>query len=119
MSAGVLVGAAPASRIEISRRAYAGNVALLRAVVGPDCTVSSVVKGNAYGHGIRNVVELAEEQGIRHFSVFQAAEAAEVLAASRRGSDAMVMGHLAPEEIEWAVESDQGLMVFAETVFAQ
>lgn len=112
MSAGVLVGATPASRIEISRRAYARNVALLRAVVGPDCTVSSVVKGNAYGHGIRNVVELAEEQGIRHFSVFQAAEAVEVLAASRLDSDAMVMGHLAPEEIEWAVENEVSFFVF-------
>jgi alanine racemase len=98
--------------MEISRRAYGNNLELLRSLVGPDCTVSSVVKGNAYGHGIRTVVELAEGHGIRHFSVFQAAEAAEVLAASTRGSDVMVMGFLAPEEVDWAVENDVSFFVF-------
>jgi len=112
VSTAMLVGGQPASRIEISRSAYAANVRLLRSVIGPDCVLSSVVKGNAYGHGIRNVVELAEGRGVRHFSVFQAAEAAEVLAASRHGSRAMVMGYLAPEEIEWAVEHDVSFFVF-------
>jgi alanine racemase len=107
-----LIGGAPASRIEISRRAYVRNHKLLRSVIGPDCVFSSVVKGNAYGHGVRNIVELAEAQGVRHFSVFQAFEAAEVLAASREKSEAMVMGYLAPEEIEWAVEHDVSFFVF-------
>jgi len=107
-----LIGGQPASRIEISRRAYARNHNLLRSVIGPDCVLSSVVKGNAYGHGIRNIVELAEAQGVRHFSVFQAAEAAEVLTASQAGSEVMVMGYLAPEEIEWAVEHDVSFFVF-------
>lgn len=107
-----VAGIVPASRIEISRRAYRNNVKLLRSVVGQDCTISSVVKGNAYGHGIGNIVRLAEEQGIRHFSVFQAGEAQEVLEASKGGSTVMVMGFLAPEEVEWAVERGVAFFVF-------
>jgi alanine racemase len=101
----------PASRIEISRSAYRGNLDVVRSVVGPDRAISSVVKGNAYGHGIRNIVELAEEWGVRHFSVFHAGEAQEVLDASRAGSSVMVMGFLSRDELAWAVE--HGVSFFA------
>jgi len=104
--------ALPASRIEISRSAYRANVALLRSVVGADCTISSVVKGNAYGHGIANIVDLAEGCDLRHFCVFHAAEAREVLEASREGSRVLVMGYLSPAEVEWAVENDVSFFVF-------
>lgn len=100
------------SRIEIGRSAYRKNLALLRAVVGPDCIISSVVKGRAYGHGIENIVPLAEEWGIRHFSVFQAAEAHEVKAASGGESDVLVLGFMTPDEIEWAVENDVSFVAF-------
>lgn len=104
--------ALPASRIEISRAAYRANLDLLRSVVSPDCAISSVVKGNAYGHGIPNIVKLAEDWGIRHFSVFQASEAKAVLDASTAGSAVMVMGFLSPDELDWAVANDVSFFVF-------
>lgn len=109
---GVSPTTVPASRIEISRRAYRSNLDLLRDVVGPGCAISSVVKGNAYGHGIGNIVELAEEWGIRHFSVFHAGEARAVLDASKKDTTVMVMGFLAAEEVEWAVENRVAFFVF-------
>src|SRR4051812_36959169 len=40
-----------ASWIELSARAYEGNVRAFRAVAGPARRVGAVLKGNAYGHG--------------------------------------------------------------------
>jgi alanine racemase len=92
------------SRIEISRTAYRKNLSFLKSVVGDDCALASVVKGNAYGHGIEGMVPLAEEWGIRHFCVFSAEEARVVHATCRDPALILVLGYLAPEEIEWAVE---------------
>jgi alanine racemase len=58
------------SYIEISRSAYKNNIRYLTSVVGKDVVFSSVIKGNAYGHGMEHIIPLAEEAGIRHFSVF-------------------------------------------------
>lgn len=47
-----------ASWLELSERAYAANVAAFRAVAGPS-RVGTVLKGNAYGHGLRETLSLA------------------------------------------------------------
>lgn len=48
-----------ASWLELSERAYATNVATFRAVVGKKTKVGVVLKGNAYGHGLLETLELA------------------------------------------------------------
>jgi alanine racemase len=100
------------SRVEISRSAYRKNLSRLQSLVGPDCAISSVVKGNAYGHGIANIVPLAEEWGIRHFCVFQTAEAREVVEASRADSAVLVLGFMTADEVEWAVEQGVSFAAF-------
>lgn len=47
-----------ASWLELSKRAYATNVAAFRAVAGP-ARVGAVLKGNAYGHGLIETLSLA------------------------------------------------------------
>lgn len=54
------------SRIEISKSAYRRNMKFIRSQVGDDTIVSAVIKGNAYGHGIENIIKIAENVGIRH-----------------------------------------------------
>ena len=49
------------SWIELSRSALEKNVSFLKDYVGKDTLFSSVIKGNAYGHGIKHFVPLAEE----------------------------------------------------------
>lgn len=100
------------SRVEISRAAYRKNLSFLRSLVGPDCAISSVVKGNAYGHGVANIVPLAEEWGIRHFCVFETAEAREVVEASRAGSEVLILGFMTPDELDWAVEQGVSIAAF-------
>ena len=66
------------SHIEISKSAYKTNIKYLKGQLGENTIISSVVKGNAYGHGIENIVPMAEASGISHFSVFSASEALQV-----------------------------------------
>src|SRR5690554_5853269 len=91
------------SQIEISQSAYAHNIEFLKNYLKDNVQISSVVKGNAYGHGISNIVPLAEENGIRHFSVFSADEAKAVKEVSRHNSQIMIMGYVENEQLEWAV----------------
>jgi alanine racemase len=72
------------SYIEISNKAYHNNIRFLKSQIGEKVTISSVVKGNAYGHGIENTVKIAEKVGIRHFSTFSTDEAIRVLQSSTK-----------------------------------
>ncbi len=101
-----------ASFIEISRKAYRNNIRYLKKIIGKDVIFSSVIKGNAYGHGVENIVPLAEEAGINHFSVFSAKEANDALKVMSPGSQLMIMGFLDDNEIEWAIKYDIEFFVF-------
>ncbi len=99
------------SHIELSRSSYRTNLEFLREELG-DVIISSVIKGNAYGHGIRPFVELAEEHGIDHFSVFSADEAREVKNVTRHDSEVMIMGYISDEDIEWVITNDISFFLF-------
>lgn len=100
------------SYIEISRSAYRSNIRYLKKVVGKTVRISSVIKGNAYGHGVENIVPLAEQAGINHFSVFSAREALNTLEVAREDSAIMIMGALDDAELEWAIEHGIEFFVF-------
>ena len=59
------------SVIEISRSALKHNYQFIDEILG-ETTISSVVKGNAYGHGLEEFVPLAESAGVDRFAVFSA-----------------------------------------------
>jgi len=100
------------SRIELSLDALRRNIRFLRRVVGPDVRLSSVVKGDAYGHGIRHFVPMAEECGVRHFAVFDAAEAAAVLEHRTADSGVMIMGHIDARDLPWAIREGIAFWIF-------
>jgi len=101
------------SYIELSKSAFSKNLRYLRNLIGPGTIFSSVIKGNAYGHGISHFLPLAEECGVRHFSVFSADEA---LYAARskmyEETELMIMGMIDNDEISWAVEQGISFYVF-------
>jgi len=80
--------------------------------IGPDAILSSVIKGNAYGHGIKAFLPLAEDCGIRHFSVFSAREAQVALEAHTRDSRIMIMGYIGEDAVPWAIENEISFYVF-------
>ncbi len=94
------------SRILLNQSALKSNLNFIKKKTGPNVRFSSVVKANAYGHGIRKFVPMAEACGVRHFSVASAFEAEEVLDSITKGSGIMIMGILYEEDIPWAIEND-------------
>ena len=100
------------SYLEISKSALEHNIQFLKNYIGNDVQISSVVKGNAYGHGLEVFVPLAEHCGINHFSVFSADEALRVHNSSTQNSTVMVMGLISNEQLEWAIENNIEFYVF-------
>lgn len=100
------------SIIEISKNSLKHNIDFLKKQMGENVKISSVVKGNAYGHGIKEFVPVAEECGLKHFSVYSADEAFEVFKYSNGKSDIMIMGKVENEELEWAVNTGIEFYVF-------
>jgi len=100
------------SYIEISKSAYRNNLKFIRSQVGEKPQLSAVIKGNAYGHGIENMVKIAEEAGIRHFSTYSADEAYRAFKTSRKGSKIMIMGMATDEQLEWIIENGIEIFIF-------
>ncbi len=100
------------SYIELSKSAYEKNIDFLRKFAGEEVTISSVIKGNAYGHGIEQFVPMAEDCGIKHFSVFSADEANRALLSSQSDADIMIMGWISNDELPWAIENEVSFYVF-------
>ena len=100
------------SIIEISKSALQNNLNFLRKILGKRVIISSVIKGNAYGHNIEAFVPIAEDCGQKHFSVYSADEALRVKSISTNGPSVMIMGMIDNPEIEWAIENDIEFFVF-------
>lgn len=100
------------SRIELDRSSYKKNITFLQDYVGRDVVFSSVIKGNAYGHGIKDFVPMAEECGVRHFSVFSSDEARQACRARTKDSHVMIMGMISNEALGWAIENEVSFYVF-------
>lgn len=101
------------SSIELSKSAFYKNITFLKDYIGEDVVFSSVIKGNAYGHGIEQFVPMAEECGIRHFSVFSADEAKRACEArTDKESHIMIMGMIDNGKLEWAIRNELSFYVF-------
>jgi alanine racemase len=51
------------SWVQLDKAAFLNNIAIVRQLIGSDCTFGLVVKANAYGHGLEQVSMLAEQLG--------------------------------------------------------
>jgi alanine racemase len=100
------------SRIELSQSALQQNINFIRKKIGPDAIISSVVKADAFGHGIGTFVPMAEKTSVRHFSVASSYEAWEVSRACTKESKIMIMGILYDEDLEWVIQNEIEFFVF-------
>lgn len=100
------------SRIALSQSALRANYNFLRKKIGQNIIMASVVKANAYGHGISEFVPMAEKCGVDHFAVASSFEAEEVLGVCSGISKIIIMGILYEEDIPWAIEHDIEFYVF-------
>jgi alanine racemase len=100
------------SHIELSKSALHKNIKFIRGLIGSDVAFSSVIKGNAYGHDIEQFVPLAEQCGIRHFSVYGSDEAELALNSRNKPSHICIMGFILNESLEWAIGNRISFYVF-------
>lgn len=100
------------SSIELNQTAYQNNIDFLRKTFGKKVQFSSVVKGNAYGHGIKEFVTMAYDCGVSHFSVFDVEEAKLIKEALADKATIMVMGLVQEIDMEWVIANNVEFFVF-------
>ncbi len=100
------------SWIEINKTALRKNIRYLQKRLGSGVKFASVIKGNAYGHGIKEFIPLAEENGIDFFAVFDTNEALRAQAVKRDTSQLLIMGMIDDEELAWVIENEISFFVF-------
>ncbi len=61
--------------IEISEEAFASNLDFFKKIIPEKTELAVVVKSNAYGHGLKEIAELAEKNGIQSYCVHTLEEA--------------------------------------------
>lgn len=100
------------SVIELNPDSYQNNLLFLKKMYGKNVILSSVVKGNAYGHGIEEFVTMAHKSGVSHFSVFDVAEAQLVKKQLPKKITILIMGFVSDELMEWVIQNDIEFFVF-------
>ncbi len=100
------------SVIELNRDALANNLKFIKNLIGEKVTLSSVIKGNAYGHGIEQMVPELQYLGVNHFSVFSSFEAKIAHESFTKEATIMVMGDIAEEDISWVVENEIQFFIY-------
>jgi alanine racemase len=91
--------------IEVSRGALESNLALFRGVLKPETTLLAVVKANAYGHGLDEVVSVCRGAGVAWFGVHAADEVAALRRCGHAGK-VLAMGYLTPAQVAAVVDPD-------------
>lgn len=101
------------SWIELDAKALSKNIRYLKKRLGKERTFVSVIKGNAYGHGIEEFIPLAEASGVNHFAVYDAFEAFRALKAKCRNSNLIILGMVDADQMEWVIANDIAFYVFS------
>lgn len=100
------------SIIEINQAAHKKNVDFLKKTFGKKVIFSSVVKGNAYGHGLAEFVTMAYTNGVTHFSVFDVEEAKIVFDTLDTKVTILIMGFVADDDLEWVIKNQIEFYIF-------
>ncbi|WP_308706272.1 alanine racemase [Marinoscillum sp. MHG1-6] len=101
------------SVITLNRAALIENVKFLKHLYHEDIRISSVVKGNAYGHGLSSYIPIAESVGFDHFSVYCADEAKELIKVVQKPeTEIMIMGHVDYSDLAWVIDNNISFFVF-------
>src|SRR5882672_7754577 len=90
---------------EVDLDALRENLAWLRHRVGPKVKIMTVVKADAYGHGLRQIAALLMQSGTDIFGVANLVEARSVRNVGK-GWPILMLGSCLPAEVEEAVRED-------------
>jgi alanine racemase len=90
---------------EIDLDALRQNLAWIRHAVGPKVKIITIVKGDAYGHGLKPIARCLMQSGTDVFGVANLAEA-DAIRSVARGWPILMLGACLPEEVNIAVRED-------------
>src|SRR6266542_1833907 len=90
---------------EVDLDALRGNLAWIRHRVGPHVKILTVVKADAYGHGLKQIAALLMQSGTDIFGVANLSEA-QTIRSVGQGWPVLMLGACLPEEVEAAVRDD-------------
>lgn len=102
----------PTSTIELSQSALQNNLRFIKTKINEGVRLCSVVKGNAYGHGIAAFVSMAVKEGVDCFAVHSAEEAFELHGVLPKNCAVFIMGAVDGEAVTWAVNHEVEISVF-------
>lgn len=98
--------------IYLSKSAIKNNINFLQKYFKNKVRISSVVKANAYGHGIEQFVPVVESCGVNHFSTFNFEEAKRVRKIVKAETDIMIMGWIDVDDLKEAIQTEFEFFVF-------
>src|SRR5689334_12992286 len=90
---------------EVDLSALRGNLEWIRHRVGKGIQIITVVKADAYGHGLKQIAALLMQSGTDIFGVANLAEARAIRSVGK-GWPILMLGACLPDEIEAAVRDD-------------
>lgn len=90
---------------EVDLEALRENLAWIRQRVGPEVRIMTVVKADAYGHGLKHIASHLMRCGTDVFGVANLGEARAIRSVGR-GWPILMLGACLPDEVEAAVEDD-------------
>ncbi len=104
--------ATSSSHIILDRGMLAKNLAFIRSRMKRRVKLSAVIKGNAYGHGIREMIPMLENEGVNHFSVYGIEEAIAFHECASQDSKLMIMGYLSRDNLPWAISQGYEFFIY-------
>lgn len=96
--------------IEISKKALLQNLHVFQKIVGKKCTVAPVVKANAYGHGLKEVVSILIDE-VKVFAVDNINEALIIRRISKEVS-IVILGYTMLGNLESVIENDISFVAY-------
>lgn len=100
------------SYIELSQKALNNNIKFIKSRFARKRKLSCVVKGNAYGHGLKEYVPMLEKAGVDHITVYSAAEAYEVFKHAKTKPTILIMGNMNDQALKWAIKNNVEFYIF-------
>ncbi|MBU4315203.1 alanine racemase [Patescibacteria group bacterium] len=88
--------------VEIDQSAYEHNIKILKSLLSPEVTFCSVLKANAYGHGLELMTELGIQNGINSFAVDSIDEAVKIRSISQN-IEIYILGYIPEERLRDAI----------------
>ncbi|MCK5686128.1 alanine racemase [bacterium] len=99
------------NRVELSSKSFSSNLDFFNEIISDDVVISIVIKSNAYGHGIREIAEMAIRYGVEYYCVFSLEEAL-ILREMKITEPILVLGYIPPEKLITAIENDIRITVY-------